>query len=326
MQSCERERMMLALADLDMEFRQLTQRANRANVSFYPLDPRGLVVSTRQSDPTDRRGRRQTPRSCGGARTACARWRPRPTARSCSTPTSSGRAAAAHRCGLLLSAGLHLDQPEARRPLSPAHRPCEKAGRHCTGPPGLSAPTAAEGWRPRRRPPRRERRAASARPCRGCRAERTAPPMYLQAAGGAGYLQVVCRDRSGDRCAARVAERRLDSRRVRAGRHHDDQSAGGGDRARGRQAHIRREASGARPPAAGPLPGACGGEGRRRPGAAQALHRGHGARRQCPARLGRRGVASRFRHRTAVRAFGRPATGGPNAWWSRRRSWPAMRS
>ena len=44
MQSCERERMMLALADLDMEFRQLTQRANRANVSFYPIDPRGLVV------------------------------------------------------------------------------------------------------------------------------------------------------------------------------------------------------------------------------------------------------------------------------------------
>ncbi len=43
-QSCERERSLIALSDLDMEFQQLMQRANRANVSFYPIDPRGLVV------------------------------------------------------------------------------------------------------------------------------------------------------------------------------------------------------------------------------------------------------------------------------------------
>lgn len=42
--SCERERQLLALADLDGLFRQLTERANRANVSFYPIDARGLVV------------------------------------------------------------------------------------------------------------------------------------------------------------------------------------------------------------------------------------------------------------------------------------------
>lgn len=42
--SCDRERSLLALADLTMEFEQLMQRANRANVSFYPIDPRGLVV------------------------------------------------------------------------------------------------------------------------------------------------------------------------------------------------------------------------------------------------------------------------------------------
>lgn len=42
--SCERERSLLALSDLTMEFDQLMQRANRANVSFYPVDPRGLVV------------------------------------------------------------------------------------------------------------------------------------------------------------------------------------------------------------------------------------------------------------------------------------------
>ena len=43
-QSCERDRSLLANEDLDMEFRLLMQRANRANVSFYPIDPRGLVV------------------------------------------------------------------------------------------------------------------------------------------------------------------------------------------------------------------------------------------------------------------------------------------
>lgn len=42
--SCERERAMLAFADHQLEFRQLLQRANRANVSFYPVDPRGTVA------------------------------------------------------------------------------------------------------------------------------------------------------------------------------------------------------------------------------------------------------------------------------------------
>jgi len=42
--SCERERVMLSYIDHELEVRQMAQRANRANVSFYPLDPRGLVV------------------------------------------------------------------------------------------------------------------------------------------------------------------------------------------------------------------------------------------------------------------------------------------
>lgn len=41
--SCERERAMLAFADHQTTFRQLLQRANRANVSFYPVDPRGAI-------------------------------------------------------------------------------------------------------------------------------------------------------------------------------------------------------------------------------------------------------------------------------------------
>jgi len=43
-QSCERERTLLAASDIEMEYRLMLQRANRANVSFYPIDPRGLVA------------------------------------------------------------------------------------------------------------------------------------------------------------------------------------------------------------------------------------------------------------------------------------------
>jgi VWFA-related protein len=42
--ACERERSMLAYTDHRAEFEQLVQRANRANVSFYPIDFRGLIT------------------------------------------------------------------------------------------------------------------------------------------------------------------------------------------------------------------------------------------------------------------------------------------
>ena len=42
--SCERERSMLAYTDHRAQFDALVQRANRANVSFYPIDFRGLVA------------------------------------------------------------------------------------------------------------------------------------------------------------------------------------------------------------------------------------------------------------------------------------------
>jgi VWFA-related protein len=41
---CEKERMALSMADDDHYFRDLFGEANRANVSFYPVDPRGLPV------------------------------------------------------------------------------------------------------------------------------------------------------------------------------------------------------------------------------------------------------------------------------------------
>lgn len=43
-EACERERVMLAFIDHELKFRELLQRANRANVSFYPVDARGLIV------------------------------------------------------------------------------------------------------------------------------------------------------------------------------------------------------------------------------------------------------------------------------------------
>ena len=43
-EACDRQRTMLAYIDHEVEFRELLQRANRANVSFYPIDARGLIV------------------------------------------------------------------------------------------------------------------------------------------------------------------------------------------------------------------------------------------------------------------------------------------
>lgn len=50
-ESCERERVMLSFVDHEYELRQIAQRANRANVSFYIIDPRGLAVFDDQIGP-----------------------------------------------------------------------------------------------------------------------------------------------------------------------------------------------------------------------------------------------------------------------------------
>jgi VWFA-related protein len=44
MSRCESDRAVLAQEDHGLDFRQMLNDANRANVSFYPMDPRGLVV------------------------------------------------------------------------------------------------------------------------------------------------------------------------------------------------------------------------------------------------------------------------------------------
>lgn len=50
---CERDRLMLARINNERDFRQMVDDANRANVTFYPIDPRGLTVEStfnRRSD------------------------------------------------------------------------------------------------------------------------------------------------------------------------------------------------------------------------------------------------------------------------------------
>jgi VWFA-related protein len=42
--TCETDRVMLAQIDNDQQFREILDEANRANASFYPVDPRGLAV------------------------------------------------------------------------------------------------------------------------------------------------------------------------------------------------------------------------------------------------------------------------------------------
>ena len=43
--SCDRDRLRAAADDLESDFLRMLQRANRANISFYTVDPRGLVAT-----------------------------------------------------------------------------------------------------------------------------------------------------------------------------------------------------------------------------------------------------------------------------------------
>lgn len=43
-EKCDRDRLFLSMLDDERDFRDLMEVANRANASFYPIDPRGLVV------------------------------------------------------------------------------------------------------------------------------------------------------------------------------------------------------------------------------------------------------------------------------------------
>jgi VWFA-related protein len=51
-QNCDKEQMELAMTDNERYFRELFEDANRANVSFYPVDPRGLPAVDTDIGPT----------------------------------------------------------------------------------------------------------------------------------------------------------------------------------------------------------------------------------------------------------------------------------
>ncbi len=192
MQSCERERMMLALADLDMEFRQLTQRANRANVSFYPIDPRGLVVFDSPIGPDRPPGpvadaqilrRRQD-----GLRTLAAE-----TDGAVVLNTNLERALPR----LLTDVGSYylLGYISTNQKLDGRYRRLtvrvKRPGVTVRARPGYLAPTAAEVSAAAPQTASAGAPSSVSEALSRLPGGRTAPPMYLQAAGGAGYLQVV---------------------------------------------------------------------------------------------------------------------------------------
>ena len=61
-QECEKDRLMLANVDHQRDFQSLMGRANRANVSIYPIDPRGLAAPARIADQDRLKRLRETMR------------------------------------------------------------------------------------------------------------------------------------------------------------------------------------------------------------------------------------------------------------------------
>ena len=68
---CEQDRISLAQLDHQFQFTRLLDEANRANASFYPVDPRGLAVFDTpigpDRPPTHSAGQRATPAAVGRA-------------------------------------------------------------------------------------------------------------------------------------------------------------------------------------------------------------------------------------------------------------------
>ncbi|MGD9903175.1 MAG: VWA domain-containing protein [Vicinamibacterales bacterium] len=193
LQSCERERALLATTDFGLEFQQMRQRANRANVSFYPIDPRGLVAFDAPIGP----GRPPTPtadaaalrRRQDGLRTLAA-----DTDGTVVLNTNIERAMPR----LLTDIGAYylLGYVSTNQKLDGRYRRLtvrvKRPGLDVRSRPGYLAPTTAEFSAGQSAapsgpsgPPPTVRDALARLP--GSR--RTRPQVYLQAAGGAGYVQ-----------------------------------------------------------------------------------------------------------------------------------------
>ena len=164
--SCDADRMTARADRQRAQFRDMLDEANRANASFYPIDPRGLavfdtpIVQARRAGPPPP----MVPPSVDmamlrRASTRCERSprhrrpRDRQLERSRRRPAARGR-----RSELVLSARLLLDR-QARRDVPSDHRAREAARRAGARAARLSGGDARCGDRrgARRRPARRNR-------------------------------------------------------------------------------------------------------------------------------------------------------------------------
>ena len=196
--ACDRERSLLALEDMGMVFRQLMQRANRANVSFYPIDPRGLVVF----DEPIGASRRPTSVVVDAARLTARQAALRDLAAETDGTVVLNASIERALPRLLTDIGAYylLGYISTNQKLDGRYRRLtvrvKRPGVEVRARPGYLAPRASEfstGQPPTggatggaaASPPSAVREALSRLP-----GGRMAPPMYLQAAGGAGYLQI----------------------------------------------------------------------------------------------------------------------------------------
>ena len=303
-----------------MEFELLMRRANRANVSFYPIDPRGLVVFDtdlgpgRIVEPVGRRqqpGRaadRASPPGRGDRRRGGAQHEPR-----------EGRAQAAHGCGLLLSARLRVHQPETGRQVPRKLTvKVKRPGVALRSRPGYLAPSATD-FSAAAAPPRPQAPAGVEQALARLPGGRRPTPLYVSASGGAGDVRV---NLEVDRATAATAEwSKGASVRVEIGPADGVGRAQRGDghaRARRARVHGARPGRGAARP--GPLPDSRAGDARGWTHAAQRDDRRRRAQRVGAAGRDAAGLASWSGHRTTVPSP-RPtrASAAPSAWWSRRR-------
>ena len=190
LQSCERERSLLALADLQTQFRLLMQRANRANVSFYPIDPRGLVAFDDPIGPM----RPAAPYADAQRLTSrqnALRWMADETDGAVVLNTNIEKALPR----LLNDVGSYylLGYVSTNQKLDGRYRKLtvrvKRPGLDVRARPGYLAPTAAD-VAAAQTPPKPKATAGVDQALSTLPAGRRVAPMYLQAAGGAGFVEL----------------------------------------------------------------------------------------------------------------------------------------
>ena len=142
--ACEAERKMLATVDGTVELRKLAQRANRANVSVYPIDPSGFGTGpiTATADVGEATARQWAARTGSPNR----RYR-----RAHNERCRRGRRAHARRPPAVLRLELLLVQSELGRTLSARCCPCQAGRDRSARAAGISVADRSGGTRQRSR-------------------------------------------------------------------------------------------------------------------------------------------------------------------------------